>query len=787
MEIVPKIVKFICTKYSKILSVFFFVVLLGSYAQIFAIGSPYSPGATLDPACAPGDTNCTVTPTSMGGTINSATAGSVLFVGASGVLAEDTTSGSEFFYDSTNHRLGLGTTTPTQKIDIKSGAIRFTTLTAPTAPIAVLASLGAGNINNGTHIYKVTFVNGVGETELGTASSTVTVTDLNSDGQVNLTAIPTSTDTTVTARKIYRTKAGGSTYFPLVTISDNTTTTYTDNIADATMGTVAYSSNNSTSGAIYIDSTKIMSLYGTSNTFFGKTVGNQTTFGSGFNNAFGNTILSSLTSGFSNTAFGSFVLNSNLSGAQNVGIGVSTLNANTTGTSNVAIGNGALNANTTGGQNTAIGLNALASLNNLNAAAGSVAVGLSSFKFTTTGIRNVGLGQQAGFSNVTGSQNTAIGHQAGNGVSGNSYDNNVFLGYQSGNVITTGSNNTLLGTFTSDSITTGSNNIAIGYNVDLPSNTTSNQMTIGNLIFGTGIDGVNTGISTGNIGIGLNNPAYRFDVAASVASYAANIFNDGNLATNSGLLIQSGLDDNTAAGPSTLIGFKDGDGTDIGSITFGTSAVAYNTTSDQRLKENIVDTSLSLDTLMNIKIRDFTWKADSNHKLFHGVIAQELAQVYPQAVTVPLDENTGFWMVDYSKLTPLIVRSVQDLDITVKGITSLNLTEENSVGSLIKKFLADAGNTITDIFAGTVHTDTLCVKTTCINEDQLKQILNSINSVPATVPTPVDPVVTTTPVVDVVPPTTTDTSLNTDTTPVVDTTPTVDPSTITPDQPIVTQ
>jgi hypothetical protein len=43
-----------------ILSVIFFILLFVSYARIFAIGSPYAPGATLDPACSPGSTNCIV-------------------------------------------------------------------------------------------------------------------------------------------------------------------------------------------------------------------------------------------------------------------------------------------------------------------------------------------------------------------------------------------------------------------------------------------------------------------------------------------------------------------------------------------------------------------------------------------------------------------------------------------------------------------------------------------------------------------------------------------------------
>jgi hypothetical protein len=55
-------------------------------------------------------------------------------------------------------------------------------------------------------------------------------------GVVNLTAIPTSADTSVTARKLYRTKGGGSIYQHLATIGDNTTTVHIDATADTDLG-----------------------------------------------------------------------------------------------------------------------------------------------------------------------------------------------------------------------------------------------------------------------------------------------------------------------------------------------------------------------------------------------------------------------------------------------------------------------------------------------------------------------------------------------------------------------
>ena len=125
-----------------------------------------------------------------------------------------------------------------------SGNLLFAaTEKAPGAATAALAGLGAGNVNTGTHSYKITFVTAGGETDAGAVSGTVTTTA--GDGQVALSAIPTGSPV-VTARKVYRTAAGNAVTGPwllLATISDNTTTTYADNTADASLTTAIPTAN----------------------------------------------------------------------------------------------------------------------------------------------------------------------------------------------------------------------------------------------------------------------------------------------------------------------------------------------------------------------------------------------------------------------------------------------------------------------------------------------------------------------------------------------------------------
>jgi len=98
---------------------------------------------------------------------------------------------------------------------------------------ALISPAAAGNIEDGVHKYAVVFYNAAGST---TPSDTISVTvaDKTTNGKVVLTGIPLG-PTGTTGRKIYRTLAGASTLTLLTTIADNTTTTYTDNIADGSL------------------------------------------------------------------------------------------------------------------------------------------------------------------------------------------------------------------------------------------------------------------------------------------------------------------------------------------------------------------------------------------------------------------------------------------------------------------------------------------------------------------------------------------------------------------------
>lgn len=103
----------------------------------------------------------------------------------------------------------------------------------------------------------------------------------------------------------------------------------------------------------------------------------------------------------------------------------------------------------------------------------------------------------------------------------------------------------------------------------------------------------------------------------------------------------------------------------VGSIIFSGSSTAYNTSSDRRLKENIVDSPAARDILRAIQVRSFNFKSCGDFYQY-GFIAQELATCAPWAVHKGSEDGSNFdgmngvWSVDHSKLVPLLVKSQQE-------------------------------------------------------------------------------------------------------------------------------
>jgi hypothetical protein len=100
-----------------------------------------------------------------------------------------------------------------------------------------------------------------------------------------------------------------------------------------------------------------------------------------------------------------------------------------------------------------------------------------------------------------------------------------------------------------------------------------------------------------------------------------------------------------------------------GSIISNASGTAYNTTSDQRLKENIADADDAGSKIDSIQVRQFDWKEDGSHQDY-GMVAQELQIVAPEAVSA-LEDPNEMMGVDYSKLVPMLVKEIQTLRLRI--------------------------------------------------------------------------------------------------------------------------
>jgi hypothetical protein len=109
----------------------------------------------------------------------------------------------------------------------------------------------------------------------------------------------------------------------------------------------------------------------------------------------------------------------------------------------------------------------------------------------------------------------------------------------------------------------------------------------------------------------------------------------------------------------------------VGTISVTTTATAYNTTSDYRLKESIKPLSAGLSRINSLKPSVYTWKSDGSNG--EGFMAHELAEVVPLAVTgqkdaVNDDGSINPQSVDLSKIVPILVAAIQELSAKVKTL-----------------------------------------------------------------------------------------------------------------------
>ena len=112
----------------------------------------------------------------------------------------------------------------------------------------------------------------------------------------------------------------------------------------------------------------------------------------------------------------------------------------------------------------------------------------------------------------------------------------------------------------------------------------------------------------------------------------------------------------------------------IGSITGAASSVAYNTSSDYRLKENVDYTWDATTRLKQLKPARFNFIADADMTV-DGFLAHEVSSIVPEAITgekdaIDSEGNPEYQGIDQSKLVPLLVKTIQELEARITALES---------------------------------------------------------------------------------------------------------------------
>jgi hypothetical protein len=110
----------------------------------------------------------------------------------------------------------------------------------------------------------------------------------------------------------------------------------------------------------------------------------------------------------------------------------------------------------------------------------------------------------------------------------------------------------------------------------------------------------------------------------------------------------------------------------VGNISTSASATAYNTSSDYRLKENVVALTGALDRVDQLNPSRFNFIADADTTV-DGFLAHEVADVVPEAITGEKDAvddegNPIYQGIDQSKLVPLLVGAIQELRAEIEQL-----------------------------------------------------------------------------------------------------------------------
>jgi hypothetical protein len=246
---------------------------------------------------------------------------------------------------------------------------------------------------------------------------------------------------------------------------------------------------------------------------------------------------------------------------------------------------------------------------------------------------------------------------------------------------TTGSENVVMGYSTLNQNTTGANNTAIGTNALYANTTASNNTAVGHAAGSTITEGtfnVCIGRSAGNYGASLTTGAQNTYIGPSAGPSASSVNHELCITTSN------------SQGKGGTTGFINPNG---GGVYQGNNSSSWSTTSDQRLKKNIVDNTEGLDKVVQIRVRNFEYRTEKEiieleelpvHTVVKkegvqlGVIAQELQEICPDCVKT---ETTGVISVDSDNIFWHMVNAIKDLK-------AINDTQAATITALTARIVA---------------------------------------------------------------------------------------------------
>ena len=297
------------------------------------------------------------------------------------------------------------------------------------------------------------------------------------------------------------------------------------------------------------------------------------------------------------------------------------------GNRNTRGGDGALANNITGQNNTAYGVNALNANNGGMGGEGNnnSAFGAHALLSNTTGFLNVAFGGFALEDNTTGHSNSAFG-------------------LASLNRNTTGQANTATGASTLSANTTGSFNTAIGRS-SLIRNSTGNS---------------NTALGRNAL---RNNTTGASNIAIGDETGINHVTGDNNIyLANEGMAAESGQIKIGTAGTHTatfIAGITGVNVTGAGVLVSATGQLGV-AASSRRFKEDIKDMDLASQRLLDLRPVTFRYKeptSEGTKPVQYGLIAEEVAEVYPELVVY--DKDGQVQTVQYHKLVPMLLNELK--------------------------------------------------------------------------------------------------------------------------------